>query len=455
IELMVDAARAAAADAGAPRLLEQVQLVAAAGGWFRYRNPAQLVAERIGAPDAATVLSATSGTAPQDMVALAAERIARGDLDVALVVGGEARWSHQRLKREGLAPPWTDEPGTGEPEPISAFSDEMMSEATALGAPVVAYALFEDSLRSSSDETIDVHRERIAALWAGFSEVAASNPFAWDRTPRTSAEVGGPTPQNRMIAFPYTKAMVANNTVDMASALLLCSVVAARAAGVERDRLVFPHVVTSGHETWRVIERHDLHGCPALSTAGRAAFAHAGLGPDDIEHIDLYACFPAIVQMSAQALGLGFDRPLTVTGGLGFAGGAVANAVGHSIAAMVPRVRDGGWGLVHGNGGLATKHSFAVYADHPPTAFARIDVQDAVDHAARRELPADWSGRAVVDAATVVYDREGPAHVIAAVRDGDGRAWARSTDAAVIATTMDEGLAGAVVHRGATGTLEP
>ena len=80
IELMLQAAAAAAEDAGAPGLLEQVGLVGVAGGWFRFRNPGQLVAERIGSPGAATVLTAVSGTSPQDLVGLAAERIANGEL---------------------------------------------------------------------------------------------------------------------------------------------------------------------------------------------------------------------------------------------------------------------------------------------------------------------------------------------------------------------------------------
>ena len=48
-------------------------------------------------------------------------------------------------------------------------------------------------------------------------------------------------------------------------------------------------------------------------------------------------------------LGLDHDRPLTVTGGLGFAGPPVANArSGQSIAAIVPLVHGGGVSFVHG-----------------------------------------------------------------------------------------------------------
>jgi acetyl-CoA C-acetyltransferase len=159
--------------------------------------------------------------------------------------------------------------------------------------------------------------------------------------------------------------------------------------------------------------------------------------------------------MSAAALGLDPERPLTVTGGLGFAGAPVGNATGHSIAAMVPRVRAGGYGLVHGNGGNATKHSFAIYSNQPPKAFARVDCQDVVDHQQRRELTGDWTGKATVEAATVVYDREGPSHVLAAVRDDGQRGWATSRDHQLIADAMGSGIVGRALERSAQGELRP
>jgi acetyl-CoA C-acetyltransferase len=449
IELMVDAARAAAADAGSLRLLDGVGWIGVAGGWWRYRNPGQLVGEQLDVPDAATALTPISGTAPQDLLAFAAERIARGQLEVALVVGGEAHWTQQRLARANLEPTWITAPGDGEPETTFGFPAELMDEVRVLGSAPAAYAVLDDGLRVAGDESVDDHRDRIAELWSRFSVVAAENPYAWDRSVTDAAAIRDPSPDNRMIAFPYTKAMVANNTVDMASALLLCSARTAAEHGVDTDRLVFPHVVTSSHETWTVAQRDELHGCPALATAGEVAWSHAGLGPDDVEHVDLYACFPAIVQMAAAALGLAEDRPLTVTGGLGFAGAPVGNSTGHAIAAIVAKVRRGGVGLVHGNGGNATKHSVGIYSSSPPRRFVREDVQARVDLRPRDTLDPGWEGPVTVEAATVVFDRQGPEHVLAAVRDDRGaRGWAFSQDPELMAMAMTEGLADRRGHRG-------
>jgi acetyl-CoA C-acetyltransferase len=443
IELMVDAARKASEDAGSAKLLKQVNWIGVVGGYWRHQNPAQLVAELIGAPDAGTGLSLISGSAPQELVGLAAERISAGELDVALIVGGESRWSYKRLQRLGERPSWISAPGDGAPEKIGGFADEMLNEARTLGVAATAYALFDDSLRISRGDSVDVHRDGIARLWSGFSAAAADNPHAWDRTAKSAAEIREPTAENRMIAFPYTKALVANNTVDMAAAILLCSVEAAAAAGIPADRLVFPHVCTTSHETWEVAARDVLHETPALAAAGTAALREAGISPDDVEHVDLYACFPAIVAMSAEALGLGTERPLTVTGGLGFAGAAIANSSGHAIAAMVPRLRDGGWGLVHANGGSATKHAFGVYSARPPRHFRRLDCQGLADLRPRPTATAEWSGRGKVEAATVIFDRTGPSHLVAAVLTPSGaRALVRSDDTDLILQAMSEGLGG-------------
>ncbi|MGN6475288.1 MAG: acetyl-CoA acetyltransferase [Mycobacteriales bacterium] len=420
-ELMLDAARAAAQDAGAPQLLEKLNWIGVVGGFWSFQNPAQVIGEKLGSPDAGTCLTMMSGSAPQELVSLAAQRIANRELDVALIVGGEARATTERVKRAGQEPPWLRDLGTTPPERVSDFPDEMIVETLELGGPAVFYALFEDSLRRSLGQSVEEHRDHLAALWKRFNEVAVANPFAWDRTDYSIGEIRDPSPRNRMVAFPYTKSMVAFNVVDMASALVMCSVDAARAAGVAVDRMVFPQAGTSSHETWSVTERRTLHGTPALVTAGRAALAASNLGIDDIEHVDLYACFPSIVQMSAAALGLSLDRPVTVTGGLGFAAAPIANSSGQAIAAMVPLIREGGHGLVHANGGCATKHAFGVYSATPPAQFRYLDCNDEVDHQARPAGESEPVDDGTEEASTVAYDRDGPTYTVTSKLYADGR----------------------------------
>src|SRR5580700_1700732 len=57
IALMIDATRAAAADAGAPDLLKQLEYVYVPQGRWRYQNPAGFIARVVGASNATTVLA--------------------------------------------------------------------------------------------------------------------------------------------------------------------------------------------------------------------------------------------------------------------------------------------------------------------------------------------------------------------------------------------------------------
>lgn len=464
IELMVAAARDAAADAGSAGLAAAAQWIGVAGGWWRYADPGRLVAAELGAARARTALTSISGSAPQELLGLAADRIARGELDVALVLGGEARWSHRRISRAGEEVSWiVDDEGAPPGESLAALPPEAMEEAKWFQGAPPAYALFEVARRAAVGESIDEHRTRIARLWHGYNTVAVDNPYAWIRDSMTVEEIRDESADNRMIAWPYPKAMVANNTVDMASGLLVTSVAAASAAGVAADRWVFPHIVTKSHDSWLVAERAALHRTPGASAAGLAAMAHAAVGPDELGPIDLYACFPSSVEMTCDGLGISMDRPLTVTGGLGFAGAPVGNAVGQSLAAMMHRLRaePGARGLVQGNGGNATKHSFGIYATTPPSRpYVLRDCQPDIDLGERPAGPARWEGPVVIEAYTVVYDREGPTQgrlAAQAMSAGGpvGRVFGHTDDPAVMASLMADDHVGTTWHRRSDGTLHP
>ena len=269
--------------------------------------------------------------------------------------------------------------------------------------PVHAYPLFENALRAANGWTLQEHRARIGALWSRFSEVAAGNPHAWIRTARTPDEIVTPGPGNRMVSFPYPKLCTANMQVDQGAAFIVCSVAAARAAGVPEERWVFPLAGADANDHWFISERPELHRSPAIRLAGAAALEQAGLGIDDIAFVDLYSCFPVVVQMAAGELGLALDdpdRPLTLTGGLTFGGGPGNNYTSHGIAQAVGALRRApdSAALVSGLGWYATKHSLGVYAVAPTGPrrrgpFAWENVQPAVDALPRCAVDPDASRR--------------------------------------------------------------
>jgi acetyl-CoA C-acetyltransferase len=316
----------------------------------------------------------------------------------------------------------------GDPRPGSS-EYEMAHLAV---APTQVYPLFETALRHAAGRSVDEHQRVISELWSGFAAVAAGNPNAWSRTPFTADEIRTVSPDNRMVAYPYPKRMCANIDVDQAAALLLCSHEAARDAGVPDDRMVFPLSGAGAHDHYFFSERWSLAESPAIGAAAAAALVAAGLGIDDVARFDLYSCFPSAVEIAMGALGLrgaggGDHRPLTVTGGLAYAGGPGNDYVTHSIAAMVDACRadPGSVGLVTALGWYVTKHAVGLYSSRPPDGIAPVDdasLQTAVDAGPGRETAGAYAGPATLEATSVAFERDGaPGHAIVTALTPEGR----------------------------------
>jgi acetyl-CoA C-acetyltransferase len=210
---------------------------------------------------------------------------------------------------------------------------------------------------------------------------------------------------------------------------------------------VFPHSGTDAHDHYFVSERDDLGRSPAMRIAGRRALELAGVGVDDLAHIDLYSCFPSAVEISAFELGIGLDRDLTVTGGLSFAGGPWNNYVMHSIATMADRLRaePGTVGLVSANGGYITKHAFGVYGTEPPvTPFQHADVQSEVDALPQRVLCEEPDGEVTVETWTAMHDRDGAPEtgVLVGLLDDGRRAIGTTQDDDLLKVLVTEDVAG-------------
>jgi acetyl-CoA C-acetyltransferase len=447
--------------------------VVASLGWST-PNPARLVAARLGRAEgdepAELMVSSVGGNNPQALMHDACLAISRGERDVVLVTGAEAMYARALARRDPARPRlnWTSQPeGTA---PATLFGKEKAG-ATELEMqrgvvlPVHAYPLFENALRAAHDWTLPEHRARIGGLWSRFSEVAAANPHAWIRRARTPNEIVTPGPANRMVSFPYPKLCTANMQVDQGAAYIVCSAAAARAAGVPEERWVFPLSGADGNDHWFISERPELSRSPAIRLAGAAALEGAGLGIDDIALVDLYSCFPVVVQMAAAELGLGLDdpdRPLTLTGGLTFGGGPGNNYATHGIAQAVGALRHApdSAALVSGLGWYATKHSLGVYSARPPAhnggrPFAWHNVQSDVDALPRCTVDAGATGAVRVETYTVTFDRDGaPERGILACRTPRGsRAWANVSDADSLALLCAEEGIGRTGDLAADGTL--
>ncbi|HEX4820193.1 MAG TPA: hypothetical protein VFV00_08300 [Acidimicrobiales bacterium] len=466
VELMVRATEAAARDAGNTDILRAVQRVAVPRGTWSYTDPGRIVAERIGA-DAHTHL-VDLGIPQQTLINQALAAIIDGELDVALVVGAEAKARAARAAQrshaanaEGIRTVFRRESEAEEIDQQGAQPDmhqtpqgeflAMPEIEAGLYAPVEQYALMESALRASDGITIEEHRREIAELCARFNAVAHMNPdaaFPMKIEPAALAELG---PGNRPLAFPYGKWHASQWTVDQAAALLLCSVEAAERVGIDRERWLFPLIGIESSASVSLSKRRDLHRWPAMRVLADAASEHLGHALAECDHQEVYSCFPLAVRVQQRELGLPVDGTPTITGGMTFAGGPFNSFVLQATAAMAQRLREHrGEGLITTVSGMLTKPGLAVWAnepgDQPP--LVRDFAEEALAATATVDVVSCYEGPATIAAYTVTYDGQDAKELVAIVDTTDGaRAIAKRNDPALLARATTEELIGT--------TLEP
>ena len=422
LAMMVEAARRAVADADADaRVLAAVDTVAVVNilSWH-YGNAPGLLAERLGAHPTQAWYTTIGGNTPQWLVNEAAAQIAAGRVRLALLAGAEAICTLQRARRSHTELRWTSG-GSGTPTTVGSYRHGTSDHEVAHGlqVPTAIYPLFENALRAHYGLSLTAHRERLGTLCSRLSTVAAENPYAWFRTPRSAEAITTVTPANRMVGFPYPKYMNAIMDVDQSAALLMTSVAAARQLGIPPSCWVYLWGGADAEDLWFVSERVNYHSSPAIGAAGRHALAMAGVGIEAIDLFDLYSCFPSALQIGRDMLGIAADDPrsLTVTGGLPYHGGPGNNYVMHAIATMLPKLRaaPGTKGLVTGLGWYVTKHSVGIYSAAPPVTSAaetwahrRPTAYQAELHAMPHpDLELAPQGPARIETYTVLHDRDG------------------------------------------------
>ena len=439
LDLMLDAVRRAATDTGsdAARVLAGVGRIAVPKGRWRYQNPAGDIARAIGADRAGTVL-ASVGVLQQTLLGDACQRIAEGEIDTALVVGGDAGYRILRSKIDGV--PLSECQQDDVPDETLSPSDELRHPAelrAGMKMPVGLYAIMESAYRGQNRWSNDAHRDRLASMYSRFSEIAVQNPAAWKRARVAPEAIRNASERNPMQAFPYTKLHCSTWNVDQAGALLFCSAEKAHALGIPRTQWIYPVASTESNHMVQVSARADLAACPGARIAGRAALDAADLRVSDLDLIDLYTCFPIAVETYAAELGVPLTRDLTVTGAMPFAGGPYNNYVLQATCRMIDLLRQGQgrYGLVSSVSGVLTKQGFGLWSTQPgPKGFVLEDVTDVVAGEVRtKQILEASSGDGVVAGYTVLYDRSQPSRGVVVADVEGGRMVAHTEDRALVA----------------------
>jgi acetyl-CoA C-acetyltransferase len=458
LELMIAALERAAEDAGTRALLERADSVRAPRGFWDYSDPCRLVAERFGAANARTEI-AELGILQTTLLARAATDIGAGRADVVLITGAEARYRALRAKIAGVDAPLTRQ-AAATPDSVLRPNAPILSPPemkAGLFMPVSQYAMIENALRAAEGVSIEKHRDEVASLWAGYAAVAVTNPDAWSREPVDAATIADPV-RNPMQAFPYGKLHCSQWNVDQAAGLVACSVATARSLGIPRERWVFPLATADANQMIPFTERRALHRCAGFAKAAQRVFAHTRRPIADVAYREIYSCFPVAVRIQMREMGIGDDRPLTVTGGMAFAGGPLNNFVLQALVRMVQLLRDdpGSLGLVTAVSGILAKQGVSLWSSEPGAApFAHDDVTAETERETERtELVEGAEGSGTVATYTVFYEGGAPKRAaLLCDLDDDRRTLVLSDDAAVVATATTEELCGRALRVGPGGVV--
>ncbi len=408
VDLMAAALRNADADAG--------------GGWLARIDALDVVAQ-LSFPEFADALAPLAqmldiaprhcaqtrypmGDSPVALLNQTANRIASGEAEICAIAGGEALRTAAKRAAGGKRDAVRDS---------AARATRSGRERYGIVAPTDVYPFYENACRAAWGQTLAEAQAESAEIWAGLSRVAAGNPNAWLRTAHTPAQILDVSPSNRAIAFPYTKLMVANASVNQGAAFIVASLARAKAAGVAETQLVYVGRGAAAREPGDVLARDRVDRSPSLEASLRGALRFNGLSSADLDFVELYSCFPVMPKMARRVIGWPLDRPMTVFGGLTFGGGPVGNYMSHAIASMTEALRESGrHGLLFGNGGFATtSHSIVISRD------PAIAAQGAYEPSVQAEADAQrgpapvfleaHAGEAEIFTYTVFYDRAGAA----------------------------------------------
>jgi acetyl-CoA C-acetyltransferase len=446
LDLLEQALKRSEADSGAKLLGEIGSLDVVNFLSWRYRDPEIQLAGRLGIKPKHAYYGPVGGESPIRYLHEAAQRIARGECSVAAVCGAEAQSTATKAQRAGIDLPWTpfahDVP---EPKRGAAFQKPM---AVKLGVftPVTVYPFYEAATAAHWGQTPREAMAESGRLWWTYSNAAAENPNAWLKRRFEPEEITTPTPDNRLIAWPYTKLMVANPTVNMGAAILMTTLAKARAAKIPADRLVHIWGGASAEEPRDYLTRDQFIQSHAQNAVLRAVMDIVGGDAHAFDAIELYSCFPCVPKMARRTLGLGPDMQPTVTGGLTFFGAPLNTYMTHAACAMVRKLRSSGkLGLLYGQGGFVTKHHGLVLSRKAPQAPLAQDTSVQAEADRHRGVVPDFvseaEGKGTVESFTVIYRGKGEVdHGVVMMRtSGNARALARvpAHDGATLAHLLD------------------
>jgi acetyl-CoA acetyltransferase len=198
------------------------------------------------------------------------------------------------------------------------------------------------------------HSRKYGTSFAQFAKVAVKNHHHATMNPKAMYQIETPLEEvmnAEMIAYPNTKLMCSVN-VDGAAAAVLCSERKLRELGARRAVRIRGSALTSDPWQERDLVMPDVNTC--TRNAARIAYDMAGVGPEDIDLVELHDCFATAEILHYENLGLCKDGEA----------GALIDSGATSLGGRIP---------VNVSGGLLSK-------GHPLGATGIANIYEVATH---------------------------------------------------------------------------
>ncbi len=148
------------------------------------------------------------------------------------------------------------------------------------------------------------HTRKYGTTFEQFAKVSVKNHHHSKKNSKSMYQIETPLEQvmnAEMISYPNTKLMCSVN-VDGAAAAVLASEKKARELNWSRAVKISASVLTSDPYTERDLVMPDINTC--TRRAAQQAFEMAGVGPDDLDLVELHDCFATAEILHYENLGL-------------------------------------------------------------------------------------------------------------------------------------------------------
>lgn len=219
---------------------------------------------------------------------LARQAVASGAADCVLALGFE------HMSPGALGSVYKDRPS-----PFDRF-DQATEELVGHGEIPLALRYFGGAGLAHMQQ-YGTELSTFAKIRAKASRHAANNPLAVFRTVVSEDDV-----MNAPVMWPgvMTRLMACPPTCGSAAAIL-CSPEFAKANGLDASiRIRAQSMTTDGKETFGAQDMREVVGFSMAQAAARQVYETAGIGPDDVDVVELHDCFAHNELITYEALGL-------------------------------------------------------------------------------------------------------------------------------------------------------